>query len=223
MTIESKFVVFEGGEAAGKTTHLHALRRWFIARDIECIATREPGGIEEAEYIRDALLFGENSHTFLPKTRLLLFLASRVEHVEKVIRPALQQGKWVLCDRFVDSTKIYQGIGEKIGVELVESLHTLLFQDLVPNITFFIDVPVKTALKRAQNRRSQRRDYYETLQESFHNTIREGFLVLFNSGSKFKSRSKGSPAVRNVYKIDGMQSKKAVTDRICNIMKDFVV
>jgi dTMP kinase len=138
----SKFITFEGGEGSGKTTQSKLLFEYLKSQNIKCIWTREIGGTEIAEKIRDIILHNE-IHIM---TELLLVMAARKEHIENVILPALLGGVTVVCDRFIDSTLCYQG--QSLGIAKVLGLHKEVFGDFFPDLTFFIDVPVEEGLRR---------------------------------------------------------------------------
>jgi dTMP kinase len=140
----ARFITFEGGEGAGKSTQLRLLHASLTAAGIRAIATREPGGAPEAEFLRTLLLGGE--HDFAPQTETLLHFAARAEHLARTIRPALQSGTWVLCDRFFDSTEAYQGFGQGAGREVIATLKTLI--DPHPDLTLILDVSEETAAMR---------------------------------------------------------------------------
>ncbi|MDP3532407.1 MAG: dTMP kinase [Alphaproteobacteria bacterium] len=133
------FITFEGGEGAGKSTQITKLRVPFEQKGYEVIRTREPGGCPEAEQIRDLILQSEQHH-FDPLSETLLLYAARYEHVKKKIQPALNAGKIVLCDRFADSTLVYQGYAGGLSLSLLEKLYTLIIGDLKPDLTFVLDL-----------------------------------------------------------------------------------
>ncbi|MCS7208249.1 MAG: dTMP kinase [Fimbriimonadales bacterium] len=161
------FIVFEGIEGAGKTTLAHRLTDWLHARGVPVLLTREPGGSELGRQLRPVLL-----HQPLDAyTELFLFLADRRQHTQQVILPALTRGTWVLCDRYADSTLVYQGYGRGLDIELIRQLNTLATDGLVPDLTVLIDLPVAEALTRAD---APNRFEAETLE--FHQRIREGYL-----------------------------------------------
>ena len=161
------FVTFEGVEGAGKTTQIRLLREALEAEGVDVCVTREPGGDAVAEGVRSLLLREE----IVPRAELLLFLASRAQNVEKVIRPHLAAGGVVLCDRYIDSSVAYQGVARGLGREQVEHLNVFATHDLLPDITFLLDLPPEIGLARQKelNRMEQ-----ESL--AFHQRVREGFL-----------------------------------------------
>jgi dTMP kinase len=170
-----RFVTFEGGEGAGKTTQIGRLAEALRRAHLSVVVTREPGGTPGAEAIRDLLLSGPPDH-WLPLTEALLVLAARADHVSRRIQPALAAGDWVLCDRFADSTRVYQGIAGRLGVPLVERLHKAAFGSLRPDLTLILDVPVEVGLTRRRSVAGSNR--YEAMDRDFHERVRRGFLAL---------------------------------------------
>jgi len=140
--MKPKFVSFEGGEGAGKSTQVRMLLQSLRSKNIDVIATREVGGCASAEKMREILLHED----ILPMSELLQVMAARFEHVHKIIIPSLENNRWVICDRFVDSTAAYQG--EELGADLIYDLHEKLIS-IIPDITFFIDIDPQIALERA--------------------------------------------------------------------------
>jgi dTMP kinase len=136
-TARGRFISLEGGEGVGKSTQLRALASELADRGIDCVATREPGGSEGAEAIR-ALLLGGDEARWSMRTEALLFAAARADHVQKTIRPALEQGRWVLSDRFVDSSLAYQGVAGGIGLDEVRALHQLGSEGFLPDRTLVL-------------------------------------------------------------------------------------
>lgn len=170
-----KFITFEGGEGSGKSTQSRLLQEALQKQGIPCLLTREPGGTEGAEAIRELLVKGA-ANRWEPMTEMLLHMAARHDHVEKCIRPALAERKWVLCDRFMDSTLAYQGYGHQLGSAFISSLHRLTQDNLLPDITVLLDIPVTQGLQRAADRRGTE-TRYEQMDTAFHERLREGFLL----------------------------------------------
>lgn len=173
--MHGKFITFEGGEGSGKSTQSRLLQEALQKRGIPCLLTREPGGTEGAEAIRELLVKGA-ANRWEPMTEMLLHLAARRDHVEKCIRPALAEGKWVLCDRFMDSTLAYQGYGHQLGSAFISSMHRLTQDNLLPDITVLLDIPVSQGLQRAASRHGTE-TRYEQMDTVFHDRLREGFLL----------------------------------------------
>lgn len=175
MSRRGRLITFEGGEGAGKTTQIERLARRLEACGPSVTCSREPGGTEGGEAIRSLLVEGAVER-WTPLGEALLHTAARAEHVARLVRPALDAGRWVLLDRFVDSTRVYQGIAGGLGLDAVDRLQALAIGDLEPDLTLLLDVPVTTGLARATARRGAGR--YEAMGTSFHGRIRQGFLAL---------------------------------------------
>lgn len=172
----AKFISFEGGEGSGKTTQIRKLAEALEAKGIRVHLTREPGGEDQAEFIRNLLVTGE-AKRWDPMAETLLFLAARVQHVERVIRPKLASGVWVLSDRSLDSTRVYQGIAKGIGVERYDALHRLTLDGFMPDLTLLLDIAPETGLSRALSRHGQE-TRFEGMAMTFHRDVRQGFLDL---------------------------------------------
>jgi len=170
-----RFITFEGGEGAGKTTQLRKLADRLRGANLAVVETREPGGTPGAEAIRELLVRGEPGR-WRPESEALLHYAARIEHVTHVVRPALERGAWVLCDRFADSTVAYQGYGHTLGAEYVRRLHVLTLGDFAPDLTLILDLPVEAGLARAGRRGGD--DRYERMDTGFHERLRAGFLAI---------------------------------------------
>lgn len=171
-----RFITFEGGEGTGKTTQIAALRTRLEAAGHAIVQTREPGGSPEAEAIRDLLVTGDTGR-WRPATEALLHFAARNEHLERVIRPALEQGSIVLCDRFSDSTMAYQGIVQGLGPDVVTALDALVVGKTRPDLTLVLDLDSKVGLARA-GARAGNEDRYERMGEDFHEKLRAAFLKI---------------------------------------------
>lgn len=146
------FITFEGGEGAGKSTQIRRLAEKLVADRRSVVVTREPGGTDLAEAIREFILSG-SAETLGPEAETMLFAAARADHVDRVIRPALARGDWVLCDRFIDSTRAYQG-SDGVDARLLDSLEKIAVGPVRPNLTLILDLPVEIGLDRANRRRS---------------------------------------------------------------------
>ncbi len=167
------FISIEGGEGVGKSTQARRLVRWLEEQGVACQLTREPGGARGAEDIRRLLVEGPPER-WTPMAEALLHTAARVEHVEETIGPALRAGRWVVSDRFVDSTIVYQGIVKGLGIETVVRLHELALNGVYPDLTLILDLPAEEGLARARGRGSGE-DRYERHGDAFHRRIEEGF------------------------------------------------
>jgi dTMP kinase len=170
-----RFITVEGGEGVGKSTNVDFLCELIGRRSLRCLKTREPGGTPTAERIRELLLaHGEEP---LPDTaELLLFFAARCLHVENVIRPALEDGTWVVCDRFTDTTRAYQGAGRGMDRDRIETLAAWVHADLTPDLTLLLDAPDTVGLGRAGRRGVA--DRLEAEARAFHEKARAGYLAL---------------------------------------------
>ncbi|MFA4966598.1 MAG: dTMP kinase [Candidatus Margulisiibacteriota bacterium] len=165
------FITFEGGEGCGKSTHAKLLKEYLESSGKSVVLTKEPGGTEIGDIIRKALLNNDLSVELL--SEIFLFCADRVEHVEKVIRPALSEGKIVISDRFIDSTIAYQLGGRALPEDLVRYLNWISSKGLLPDITFLLDIPVEEGIKRAAKRGDLNRFEHEIL--AFHERVREKY------------------------------------------------
>lgn len=171
----SRFITFEGLEGAGKSTAMAFARDWFAARGQEVVCTREPGGTPLAEELR-GVLKAVRDEPVAASTELLLMFAARAQHVERVIRPALAAGKVVICDRFTDSTRAYQGAGRGLSMDRIEQLAAIAHPDCNPGLTLWLDVPVALGLERAAAREAADRFEQEAL--DFFERVRGGFEAL---------------------------------------------
>jgi len=175
---QGRFITFEGGEGAGKTTQISRLVAALAGKGIAAIATREPGGTPGAEEIRSLLVRGDTDR-WSPLTEALLLNAARSDHLDRVIRPALARGDWVISDRFADSTMAYQGHALGLGPEVTGALEALTVGDTRPDLTFILDLPVEDGLARARAREQDAQageDRYEGFDTAFHTRLREAFL-----------------------------------------------
>jgi dTMP kinase len=172
------FITFEGGEGAGKSTQIRRLHARLQARSIKTQVTREPGGTPGAELIRALILDGTRP-ALDALTETLLFYAARANHLAEFIRPALARGDVVLCDRFSDSTRVYQGVLGAVPSAVVEQLEALVVAETKPDWTIILDIPPETGLARASQRRgSHQADRFESETLEFHKKLRQGFLDL---------------------------------------------
>ena len=193
-----KFITFEGIEGSGKSTQSKKLHAYFLKKSQDAILTREPGGTKASEQIREILITQENLES---KTELLLNFASRNEHVEKLIKPSLQNNKIVICDRFFDSTYAYQGSAMGVDFALIDKIKDLTIGDFAPDVTFLIDIDVETSLKRLVNRNDNNR--YDGFSIDFHQKVRDGFLKIAKQNSRIKI-------------IDGTKSEDEIFSEIIN-------
>lgn len=178
-----RFITFEGGDGTGKTTQIQTLEKYFRELKRSCVTTREPGGTELGKLIRKVLLEVGDSE-IATSTELFLYLADRSQHVKEIIRPAIDSGNMVLCDRFTDSTLAYQGYGRGIDLNWLRRLNETAGAGICPDMTFLFDCPVEIGLARTAQRRAQsaidrpQEDRFEREQLEFHERVRQGFLDL---------------------------------------------
>jgi dTMP kinase len=175
------FISFEGIEGCGKTTQVHRLVCRLEAFGVPVLSTREPGGTPVGREVRSILLDVRNQH-LSPLAELFLYAADRAQHMEEVIRPALAKGTWVLCDRFIDATTVYQGYSRGLDMHLIHLLNKTATGGVLPDITFLLDCPVDIGLRRAIHRNKAQdmegQDRFEQEQRQFHESVREGYLRL---------------------------------------------
>ena len=208
----SLFVTFEGIEGCGKTTQIEMAGRFLQRRGTPFIITVEPGGTQVGTELRKILLKGTSLHIH-ERTELFLFAADRNQHVEEVIRPALNEDKVVLCDRYSDATVAYQGYGRGLDPEFVRTINDHSAGVLKPDITFLFDVPAETGLRRIADRSSRngdppREDRFERERIEFHRRVREGYLLLAsNEPERFRV-------------IDGIRDIETIHGEICYHLND---
>jgi dTMP kinase len=175
------FITFEGIEGCGKTTQIKRLAGRLEERGVKLISTLEPGGTRIGQDIRKVLLDSKNSH-LAPLAELILYAADRAQHIEEVIKPALDQGKWVLCDRFFDATVAYQGAGRGLDMSLIKTLNDLVTKGIRPDLTLLLDCPPETGIERAVKRININgeagQDRFEREKMEFHKRVREGYLEI---------------------------------------------
>jgi dTMP kinase len=175
------FITFEGGEGAGKSTHSKLLAGRLKAAGHEVVLTREPGGSPGAEVIRHIILSGA-AKPLGAEAETMLFASARDDHLRTTIRPALQRGAWVLCDRFADSTRVYQGIVGEVDLRLIEELERITVGDTVPDLTFVLDVPADVGVARTNKRRGgTEADRFESEALDYHEKLRAGFRAVAES------------------------------------------
>ena len=176
------FITLEGIEGSGKTTQIRRLAEFLEDKGVDCVTTRQPGGTLIGENIRSILLDPANS-ALEPLAELLLYMADRAQHINELIRPALKNGKTVVCDRYFDATLVYQGFARGLSIELIGQLHQLLFDDLKPDVTLLLDLPPQVGLERAwrqlnNGQRSGHESRFEAEAVAFHEKVRAGYLEL---------------------------------------------
>jgi dTMP kinase len=200
--LRGRFITFEGGDGSGKSTHAAMLAQRLRAGGLEVVLTREPGGSAGAEIIRHILLSGIVK-PLGAETEAILFAAARDDHVRSVIFPAVQSGKWVVCDRYIDSTRVYQGVLGNVDQKFIRSLERVTVGPAMPDLTFVIDVPANIGLARATRRRGAAvADRFEGEGLEFHEKLRHAYLTL---------------AMREPHRfvvIDGRPPRDVVAERI---------
>jgi dTMP kinase len=181
------FITFEGIEGCGKTTQVERLVKRLDREGVQFVRTFEPGGTEVGDTIR-RLLLDSRHKSITPLTEIILYIADRAQHVEEIIKPALYEGKWVICDRFFDATVAYQGSGRGQDMELIKVLNERVTQGIRPDITFLLDCPAETGLQRAMRRNKalfrDNQDRFEREDMDFHRSVRKGYLDLAQSDKK---------------------------------------
>jgi dTMP kinase len=172
-----RFITLEGGEGVGKSTQADLLAKRLDEAGLKAVTTREPGGSPRAEALRRVILSGAAA-VFGPSGEALLFTAARIDHIDKKIAPALAAGQWVICDRFADSTRAYQGGAGKLGAGLIDSLERVAIGETRPDLTLVLDMPIEKSLMRAAERRegAGKPDRFEGEGRVFHETLRKAFL-----------------------------------------------
>lgn len=205
--MRGKFITFEGGEGTGKSTQAAFLVQRLEALGLGVRLTREPGGSPGAEIIRHVLLSGA-AKPLGPDAEAMLFAAARADHVKCTIAPALAAGKWVVCDRFADSTRVYQGALGRVDARLIKGLERISIGDLAPDLTLILDVPVELGLKRAGRRRAgAKADRFEAEDVQFHQKLRQAYLGLAASEPN------------RCVVIDASGGKQVVARRIWTVVK----
>lgn len=196
------FITFEGIDFCGKSTQVELLKKYLEQNNNKIVIIREPGGTEISEKVRDILLDKKNNLMFM-ETEILLFAASRSQLVREKIRPYLDENYYVISDRFHDSTTAYQGYGRGLPVEVVNNIHTLSIGETIPDITFFIDIPVEEAERRKSAQGSRSLDRIEVSENNFYKKVRYGYLEIAVKQKRFKI-------------INGMMSIEEIHKQILN-------
>ena len=192
-----RFITLEGGEGVGKSTLAQSLKNNLSQKGIEVILSREPGGSVGGEEIRSIVLNPKNDDGWSPLTQTLLFFAARSDHLDRIIKPAIERGDWVICDRFTDSTRAYQQVAGGVPAEVIEQLDKITVGQMQPDLTFILDMPIEDALQRREARNGPV-DAFENKPLSFHQNVRQAFVGLVK---KFHERC---------YLIDAGQSQEVV-------------
>lgn len=198
--MKGHFISFEGGEGSGKTTQIKILEQYLYQFGICSIITREPGGTPGGEDIRTLLKNGD-IHRWDGLSEALLLYAARHDHTEKIIKPALEKGLWVLCDRFSDSSFAYQGFGRQLGLERLEALHHLVLGNFFPDLTFILDIDPRESYERILKRRQrtlQAEDRFDDLEITFHQRVYKGYQAI---AEKYAHRCQLIPGHLSIDKV----------------------
>lgn len=202
-------ITFEGGEGAGKSTQILALADHLRAQGFEVVVTREPGGSAGAEAVRHVILSGA-AETYGPAMEALLFAAARSDHIDQKIRPAIEAGQIVLCDRFIDSSRVYQGISGNLDPQFMRSVERIAIDGTMPDLTFILDIPADQGLARAGLRRGNEvADRFEKETIATHEARRQAFLAI---AAEEPQRCKVINADRSVHEISAEIA--ALTDAV---------
>ena len=196
------FITFEGTEGCGKSTQVKLFAEYLASSGIPFVSTREPGGSNTGKKIREILLDSKNRE-ITSRAELLLYAADRAQHVEEVIRPALLEGKTVLCDRYTDATWAYQGFGRGLDLGLIENLNTLAAEGVRPDLTFWIDCPVEVGLRRAFKRAEDEEIdemRFENEELSFHRRVRDGYRSVSEAEAERFAVVDGTAPVHEIHK-----------------------
>ena len=194
----SLFITFEGEEGSGKSSQAQALLTWLSSKQIPAVLTHEPGGTELGEKISDLVKWAQETE-ISPLTELLLFNASRAQHVKEVIRPALNEGKVVICDRFDDSTTAYQSYGRGLNLDMVKQVNSTATGGLRPELTILLDISIEDGLARKSG---EKLDRFEKEAIDFHDKVRKGYLEMADEEPE------------RWLVIDAMQSREEISDSI---------
>tara|TARA_B110000037_G_scaffold16597_1_gene17166 strand:- start:196 stop:867 length:672 start_codon:yes stop_codon:yes gene_type:complete len=203
---EGLFITFEGGEGVGKTTQINLLKSYLLNINYKVVCSREPGGTIEGEQVRKLLVSG-SSKTWDPMSEALMFNASRRQHINKIILPSLDKGNIVLCDRFIDSTIVYQGYAGSIKQSILKDLHKKFCYNLYPDLTFFLNLDASLGLKRTRKRSDYKEENrFENFGLDYHNKISKGFNNLANNNKE------------RMITIDASQSIEQISKNIINFI-----
>lgn len=207
MTGPGAFITLEGGEGSGKTTVIGKIGEYFNRLAVPYMMTREPGGIEIAEKIREIIL--NPSHTAMDaRTEALLYAASRRQHLAEKVEPALEKGLTVICDRFVDSSLVYQGYARGLGMDEVWAINQFAIHDRIPDLTFYLDIEPETGLQRIAANQGREVNRLDLEGLSFHQKVREGYHII---ASRYPER---------IVVIDASKEQSAVEQDIIRVLQE---
>ena len=206
--MRGKFITFEGGEGSGKSTQVSMLAQRLKAMGVGVRQTREPGGSPGAEIIRHVILSGA-AKPLGPDAEAMLFAAAREDHLNNTIRPALERGQWIICDRFADSTRVYQGVLGHVDARLIKSLERITVGDTRPDITFILDISAEQGLARASARRgNEQADRFEAETVAFHDKLRDAYREL------------AANEPERCFVIDADDSRHVIAEKIWTLVND---
>jgi len=189
-----KFITVEGGDGVGKSTQISLIYEFLQEKGLQVKLTREPGGTEIGEMIRNWILYGEHDQLDLTTEASLMF-AARAYHVDHIIRPSIENGIWVVSDRFTDATYAYQGYAKGLNIEVIETLEKTIINDFKPHMTFLLDSEIDLSRERMKDRTL---DYFEREDDSFYHKIRNGYLKLANANKERIKIINASQSIENV-------------------------
>ncbi|MFZ8952317.1 MAG: dTMP kinase [Gammaproteobacteria bacterium] len=189
-----KFITVEGGDGVGKSTQISLIYEFLRGKGLQVKLTREPGGTEIGEMIRNWILYGEHDQLDLTTEASLMF-AARAYHVDHIIRPSIENGIWVVSDRFTDATYAYQGYAKGLNIEVIETLEKTIINDFKPHMTFLLDSEIDLSRERMKDRTL---DYFEREDDSFYHKIRKGYLKLANANKERIKIINASQSIENV-------------------------
>lgn len=210
--MKSLFITFEGGEGAGKSTQIQLLKERLENTGHPVVMTREPGGTPKAEEIRQLILSGQIKHMG-PYSEALMFFIARQNHVEHLIQPALNNGMIVLCDRFSDSTLVYQGMANNLDIQELKRIEKTVVGDIQPDLTFILDIPAEIGIARARRRQqvsATETDRFEAEDLAFHEGLRQGFFKLAKEDKK------------RYIPVNATQSESEIADIIWHRVQDYL-
>jgi len=206
------FITFEGSDGSGKSTQLSLLKEYLIKKGIKILSLREPGGVTISEKIRSIILDNRNTEMG-PVTEMLLYAASRAQLVSQVIKPSLEKGITVICDRFVDSSYVYQGVARGLGINTVKLVNDIATGNILPDITFFMDIDPEIALKRRFNESIPDRLENESI--AFHRDVYNGYLKLIEMYPERIKRINGEIGIEAAFS----SVKEYIDDLLCRYME----
>ncbi|HBM75598.1 MAG TPA: dTMP kinase [Clostridiaceae bacterium] len=201
------FISIEGSDGSGKSTQIKLMKEYFASKGFEVVESREPGGTRIGEKVRNIILDNENVE-MSPVTEALLYAASRAQHVTEVIRPCLKQGKVIICDRYIDSSIAYQGVGRGLGIDVVSKINSVAIQGIMPDLTVFFDIDPEVALNRKIE--DGKADRLELEKLEFHKKVYKGYKQIASTNSRIKI-------------IDASRSVMEIHKDVVNIIDEFLL